>query len=203
MKKTLIALSLGLATTLSSVNLMASQADDVTVSNPFAREVPPGAPASASFMTLTNHSGQPIKLVQADSNVSKIVELHTHTNDNGVMRMRKVAFMEIPANGQTELKPGGLHIMLINPINPIKVGQTVSVELTFADHSTKQVEMPVKSFKKMMGGMKHSMGHDMNHGMSHDMKHDKHDHNEHHNEHHEAHDEDHHDDHEREHNHMH
>jgi copper(I)-binding protein len=160
MKKTFTALSLGLLTSISSFQAFATQADEISVSDPFAREVPPGAPASASFMTLDNMSDQAIKLVLADSEVAKIVELHTHTNDNGVMRMRKVEFIEIPANGQTVLKPGGLHIMLIDPISDLKTGQTVSVKLQFEDGSTKQVDMPVKSFKKMMGNMK-GMNHDM------------------------------------------
>ena len=161
MNKTLTAFSLGLLTSISSFQVMASQADDISVSDPFAREVPPGAPASASFMTLDNMSDQAIKLVLADSDVSKIVELHTHTNDNGVMRMRKVEYIEIPANGQTVLKPGGLHIMLINPVKMLKVGQTVSVKLQFEDGSSKQVDMPVKSFKKMMGKMNKGMDHNM------------------------------------------
>jgi copper(I)-binding protein len=157
MKKILTALSLGLLTSISSFQAMASQADDIDVSNPFAREVPPGAPASASFMALENMSDQAIKLVRADSEIAKIVELHTHTNDNGVMRMRKIDFIEIPANGQTVLKPGGLHIMLINPVNLLKAGQTVNVKLQFEDGSTKQIEMPVKSFKSRMGNMNHDM----------------------------------------------
>jgi copper(I)-binding protein len=165
MKKTLTALLLGLLTSISSFQAMASQADDIDVSNPFAREVPPGAPASASFMTLENMSDEAIKLVRADSDVAKIVELHTHTNDNGVMRMRKVEFIEIPANGQAVLKPGGLHIMLINPVTLLTVGQTVKVKLEFEDGSTKQVEMPVKSFKSMMGNMNKSMDHDMHSNM--------------------------------------
>jgi hypothetical protein len=147
------ALSLGLLTAFASVSALASQADDIEVSEPFAREVPPGAPASASFMTLENISDAPIKIVSAQSAVSKVVELHTHTNDNGVMRMRQIPFIEVPANGMAFLKPGGLHIMLIEPINPIKQGQTVSVTLTFEDGSQKQVEMPVKSFMSKMGHM--------------------------------------------------
>ena len=166
MKKTLTAFSLGLLTSISSFQAMATQADDISVSDPFAREVPPGAPASASFMTLDNMGDQAIKLVLAESDVSKIVELHTHTNDNGVMRMRQVEFIEIPANGQTVLKPGGLHIMLINPVTLLKAGQTVSVQLQFEDGSTKQVDMPVKSFKNRMGTMNNGMDHKMDHDMS-------------------------------------
>lgn len=166
MKKTLTTFSLGLLTAISSFQVMATQADDISVSEPFAREVPPGAPASASFMTLDNMSDQAIKLVQAKSESSKVVELHTHTNDNGVMRMRQVEFIEIPANGQTVLQPSGFHIMLINPVTLLKVGETVSVQLQFEDGSTKQVDMPVKSFKNRLGNMNHGMDHKMDHEMS-------------------------------------
>ncbi len=165
MKKTFTALSLGLLASISSFQAMATQADDISVSDPFAREVPPGAPASASFMILDNMGDQAIKLVLADSNASKSVELHTHTNDNGVMRMRKIEFIEIPANGQTVLKPGGLHIMLINPVTRLTAGQTVSVKLQFEDGSTKQVDMPVKSFKTRMDNINNGMDHNMNDDM--------------------------------------
>ncbi|GKT12190.1 MAG: periplasmic copper chaperone A [Thiomicrorhabdus sp.] len=159
MKKAISALTLGLLTSLSSFQVMANQASNVTVSDPYAREVPPGAHASASFMTLNNRSDHAIKLVQADSTVAAAVELHTHTNDNGMMRMRQVQFFTIPANGQSQLKPGGNHIMLIKPHKPLKAGQTVSLQLQFEDGSTKQVDMPVKSVMQNMGKMNHDMQH--------------------------------------------
>jgi len=167
--KTIATLTLGMAATFASFGSFAADADHIKVDNPFAREVPPTAPASASFMTLSNDSGSEIKLVQAHSDVAKTIELHTHTNDGGVMRMRKIDFIAIPANGTTELKPGGLHIMLIGPHNPIKVGQTVNVELEFADGSKKSVDMPVKSFMGMMKKpiMNHGAGHKCGGGMMH------------------------------------
>lgn len=164
MKKTAIAITLAATSVLASFQAFAAQADHISVENPFAREVPPTAPASASFMTLKNSYGETINVVAAHSDVAKVIELHTHTNDNGVMRMRKIPQIEIPANGTTELKPGGLHIMLIGPHEPIKVGQTVTVELEFEDGSRKTVDMPVKSFMGMK--MKH-----MNHGKHGDMHH--------------------------------
>lgn len=153
-------LILGLSTFFNASYAIANQADAITVSNPFAREVPPSAPASASFMTLNNSSNNNIKITAADSNAAKVVELHTHTNDNGVMRMRQIPFIEIPANGSTQLKPGGLHIMLISPYKPLKKGQTINVSLTFEDGSNKSIAMPVKS---IMGMMKHKKGQTMSH----------------------------------------
>ena len=160
MKKPIGILSLALITTLSAANVWADQAADIMVSDPFAREVPPGAPASASFMTLQNASDADIKITSAQSDVAKVVELHTHTNDNGVMRMRQIPFIDIPANGNTHLKPGGLHIMLIGPHQPLKAGEQIEVTLNFEDGSQKTVTMPVK---KIMGMMKHKMNHGHHH----------------------------------------
>ena len=161
MKKIATIVALSMFTAFTSQLAIAAQADNIDVSNPFAREVPPGAPASASFMTIQNSSNEAIKITSADSEVAKIVELHTHTNDNGVMRMRQIPFIEVPARGTTELKPGGLHIMLIGPHQPLKKGQEVTVTLKFEDGSNKEIKMPVKS---IMGMMKHKMEHD---GMQH------------------------------------
>jgi len=166
-KTTFAALALGALTSLASMQALAAQADHITVENPFAREVPPGAPASASFMKLINNSGEDVNIVEANSAVSKVVELHTHIDDNGVMRMRKIPQITVPANGMTMLKPGGLHIMLIGPHKPLKMGQTVKVSLKFADGSSKEVSMPVKSLKGMPM-MKHKMNHGhMDHGHMH------------------------------------
>ncbi|WP_040728297.1 copper chaperone PCu(A)C [Thiomicrorhabdus sp. Kp2] len=173
MKKTLSILSLSLLTSLSSLPVFANQAEDATVNAPFAREVPPGAPASASFMTIENKSGVPLKIISAESDVSKVVELHTHTNDNGVMRMRKIPAIDVPASGKTELKPGGLHIMLIGPHKPLKMGQEITVKLNFEDGSSKMVTMPVKSMKGMMMKHKMPMTDDNNHQMEHEMKHEQ------------------------------
>lgn len=138
--------------------LAAQEANAIQVENPFAREVPPTAPASASFMTLKNMSNHDIVLTQAHSNVANKVELHTHTNENGVMKMRQIPSINIPAEGETALQPGGLHIMLIDLKQPLKSGETIQVELTFKDGSHKTVSMPVKSIKGM-----NMMHHDHNH----------------------------------------
>lgn len=158
-KHKLLAISFSALSALNSINAWAMQADDLQVNNPYAREVPPGAPASASFMELKNPTGQDIVITNAQSAAADIVELHTHTHDNGVMRMRQIPQIVVPAHGQTTLQPGGLHIMLIEPLEPLTAGQTVKVTLEFADGSQKTVEMPVKSLKRMGMGMQHGQMH--------------------------------------------
>jgi len=119
----------------------------VTVGDAYARAVPPGQPNSGVFMTLTNDSTQARALVAARSPAAETVELHTHTNDGGVMRMRKIERIEIPAGGSVQLKPGGLHVMLIGLNGDLPPGGTVALELSFDDGSRTQVQAPVRTIE--------------------------------------------------------
>jgi hypothetical protein len=134
-------------------------ADAVKVENPYARAVPPGQPNSASFMTLVNGSDVDHSVKSAASPVAATVELHTHTNVNGVMEMRQVPQIDVPAKGRTELKPGGLHVMLIGLKQDMKAGEKAQVTLTFEDGSSTTVDAPIQEVTPpaagQMGGMQH------------------------------------------------
>ncbi|WP_044410007.1 copper chaperone PCu(A)C [Thiomicrospira microaerophila] len=146
---------------LMSLAVQANQAAQLDVENPFVREMPPVAPATGAFMTLINSSDQPIAVVRADSDAAKTVELHTHIHDNGVMRMREIPEISVPAMGQTELKPGGLHVMLIGPTRALKAGDLVDIKLIMQDGSEKMIQAPVRKIMGMgqMQGGGHGMGH--------------------------------------------
>lgn len=128
---------------LVSAGALAAAADDVTVLEPYVRLAPPNAPATGAFMTIRNNGSRDVKVVKADNPASRVSELHTHLNDNGVMRMRPVDGIDIKAKGEAALKPGGLHIMMIDLKAPLKEGDVVPITLGFADGSSKQVEARV------------------------------------------------------------
>jgi copper(I)-binding protein len=46
------------------------------------------------------------------------------------MTMQPVDALEIPASGQVSLAPGGFHVMLLDLVNPLEVGQTFDVTFT-------------------------------------------------------------------------
>ncbi|MBI4984879.1 MAG: copper chaperone PCu(A)C [Rhodocyclales bacterium] len=117
----------------------AGAADAVQASDATVRLMPPGARATAAFMVLKNSGDKDVKLVKAESAVAKTVELHTHLNEGGVMKMRQVPAIEIKAKSETALKPGGFHIMLIDPV-PLKEGEKISFVLSFDDGSSKKIE---------------------------------------------------------------
>jgi copper(I)-binding protein len=142
---------------LSAATLFAS---NIEVKDAYVRATPPGLPNSAAFMIVENNTDKDISIVKATSNVSKIVELHTHSMKDGVMKMYQVPKIDILAKNQTELKPGGYHIMLIGLHNPLKVEDEVTLTLEFSNGQTKTIVAPIKS---VMGGM---MKKQMKKGMS-------------------------------------
>jgi len=94
-------------------------------------------------MVIRNTGDKDVKVVKADNPVSKATELHTHLNEGGVMKMRPVPAIEIRAKGEAVLRPGGLHVMMIDLKAPMNEGDSVPITLTFDDGSSKQVDARV------------------------------------------------------------
>ena len=145
MYRTVLSTALCLAAALPLGASTAFAADgELVVDTPYVRLVPPNAPASGAFMTISNHGGSDRQLVKAASPAARVVELHTHVNEDGVMKMRQVPNIAIKAHGQTQLKPGSFHIMLIELKQPLKEGDKVALTLDFDDGSQLQVDAPVQ-----------------------------------------------------------
>jgi len=160
MKRLALSLAASLAV-LSGPVLAAGAADAVTVVDPYVRMAPPGAMATGAFMVIRNGGAKDVKVVKADNPASKVTELHTHINEGGMMKMRPVKDIEVKAKGETALKPGGLHVMLIDMKAPMKEGDMIPITLTFDDGSSKKVDAKVvkpSAGDMPMGGMG---GHDM------------------------------------------
>lgn len=91
-----------------------------------------GGANSAAYMVIRNTGSEPDKLIAASTDVAKTVELHTVVEEGGMMRMRQVeGGIEIPANGEVVLKPGGFHVMLIGLTRDLNAGDKVQLTLTF------------------------------------------------------------------------
>ncbi len=140
---------------LSSSNLWAAS---VTVEDAYVRSMPPTQTVTGAFMVFKNTTGSDRAVVSAESDVSDKVELHTHLHEDGVMKMRQVEKIDVPAGGETVLKPGGLHVMLIGLKQPLNLGQMVDIKFNIDDGTSMQIQAEVKT---VMGGMK--MKGDMNH----------------------------------------
>ncbi len=140
--------TLGLAAFLAGATLVV-QAADIAVADSYARAVPPTQPNSAVFMTLTNRGQADRALVAAESEVAATVELHTHVVEQGMMAMRRIDRIALPVGKSVELKPGGLHVMLIGLKERLEPGAKVALTLVYDDGSTSSVEAPVRQIAPM------------------------------------------------------
>lgn len=120
-------------------------AGEIVVVDPYVRMVPQGVPTTGAFMLIKNTGNTDRKLLRVDSSAAKTVELHNHINDNGVMKMRQVRELEIKAKGQTELKPGSYHVMMIDLRQALQEGEKVPLTLSFDDGSSEKVEAVVRN----------------------------------------------------------
>lgn len=117
----------------------------LTVRSPWTRPTPPGAPAAAGYMRVTNRGRVGDRLLGASSPSVTRVEVHEMTLEGGIMRMRHLPRgLEVPAGGSAELKPGGYHLMLIGPRRPFAVGASVPVTLRFERAGAIRVELDVR-----------------------------------------------------------
>ena len=121
----------------------AAAADGIMITDAFARASAGAAKNAAAFMTLTNHSGRDDHLVAVRTARARKAELHTHIHDQGVMRMRPVARITVPAGAAATLKPGGEHVMLIGVTAPLKKGETLSLTLVFEHAGEIAVPVPI------------------------------------------------------------
>jgi copper(I)-binding protein len=100
---------------------------------------------SAVFMKLVNKGQRADRLVSAQADVAKTVEIHETRIEGEVMKMVHLPDgLEIPAKGEVILKPGSYHVMLIGLTGELNVGDRFPVVLTFEESGTMTVEAQVR-----------------------------------------------------------
>jgi copper(I)-binding protein len=121
----------------------AAWAQSVQISDPWVRGTVAQQKATGAFMRLT--ADQPMRLVAASSPVAGVVEIHEMTMEQGVMRMRAIPGLELPAKQPVELKPGGYHVMLMDLKQPVAPGSTVPLTLVFETADKRRIEQSVQA----------------------------------------------------------
>lgn len=105
---------------------------------------PSTGPNTAAYLTINNSGAQPDKLIKVDCEHAMAVELHNNVNDNGVMQMRPVDFIEI-GKDPVGLKPGGLHIMLLGLKDSFQGKKIIQLTLHFEKAGSSTMDFSVKA----------------------------------------------------------
>jgi copper(I)-binding protein len=119
-----------------------AQQPAVSVHDAWARATAPGQTAGAVYMTLSSPVSD--TLLGVSSPDAGATMLHRTTKMNGMTGMSDVDSLPIPAGRKVTLAPNGIHIMLMDLKHPLVPGQTVEVNLSFANSPTVQVKAPVQ-----------------------------------------------------------
>ncbi len=130
-------------TSTAPVSTPVASIQTLSISDAWVRSSPSGD-NSAAYMTITN-SGAADTLMAAKGNVAMMIELHTVTNDNGMMNMHPAeGGVPIPANSTQMLKSGGFHVMIMGLTSDLTKGQTIQLTLTFQNAGAVVVPFEVR-----------------------------------------------------------
>ena len=140
-------LLLFVATLLFTLAAVAAQhqPEFIDVTDAWSRALPPVSTNGAAYVTLTNSGHNADKLVGASAPIAQRAELHSHSMEGGVMKMRPVTSVELLPGKKVEFKPGGLHVMLIGLKQPLKQGAHFPLTLRFAHTPPVTVEVVVQA----------------------------------------------------------
>jgi copper(I)-binding protein len=123
----------------------------VRVMHPWARAGAGHGKTGAAFMTIANTGGDNDKLVSASTSVANKAEVHQTKMEDGVMKMRMLmGGLTIPAGGKVELKPMGLHVMMMGLTKKLVEGETLTLTLTFEKAGSVEIVVPIAGPGAMM-----------------------------------------------------
>ncbi len=142
-----------------------AMAQEIHVLDPYARSASPMAKTGAAFMQIENIGDADDRLIAASSPAATMVQLHTHREVDGVMKMVQVeeGFV-VPAGETIFLQRGGDHVMLMGLTEPFEQGKTIPLTLVFETSGEIEIEVPVDLARE--AGQGHDQGHGHKHGQS-------------------------------------
>lgn len=122
----------------------------VIVQTPWVRATVPGQSSTGAFMDLTSAAGT--TLVGVSSPSADMVGVHRmDMTPDGIMKMREVERLPLPAGKTVHLAPGGYHIMLMDLRAPLRQGEKIPLTLTIEDAQKKQQTIEVQAEVRALG----------------------------------------------------
>lgn len=119
-------------------------APTMDVTDGWIREAPPTTRVLAAYMQITNLTDADLTITEITSPDFGSAELHRTVVEDGMARMLPVPELTVPATGSLQLAPGGLHLMLFDPVRPLAEGDSVTLVLHRSDGICITLSVPVR-----------------------------------------------------------
>jgi periplasmic copper chaperone A len=117
------------------------QSTPVNVNDPWANATPVGASVAAVYLELTVET--PDTLLSASTTVADHIEMHTSSEEGGMMKMRPLTTVELKSNQPFSFEPGGAHFMLIDLRQPLVAGMRFPMTLNLQRAGAVAVQVQV------------------------------------------------------------
>ena len=141
------ALSLGASACSSdteSVDTTLPAETTFAIDGAWARTSPMESTVGAAYMNITASADDALVGASVDMSVAMMTQVHeTTTAADGSMGMQEIASIPMVAGTPLVLESGGFHIMIMELVEPLEVGTSITVTLTFESGATTTVEVPV------------------------------------------------------------
>lgn len=121
-------------------------AADFQIEGAWARATLPGQDDGMVNLVVT--SKQAATLIGISSTACKSVEMHSMTHDNGMMKMREVKAIILPAGKRVDFEEAGYHLMLIGLKSALKEGKSVPLTLRIKDKNQRVVNIKTSAAVK-------------------------------------------------------
>ncbi|MBR85326.1 MAG: hypothetical protein CMM29_00805 [Rhodospirillaceae bacterium] len=133
------------------------------VSDSWVRSAPPNVKMHAAYLTLYNHAATDVEIVGVESPQYERAEIHHSNVVDGVATMMKQDQIAIAPGGMLKMVPGGFHVMLIKPKQPVRDGDKIDLKFHFSDGTALTFDAEVRSASKPMN---HDHGNHKQHKMN-------------------------------------
>ena len=104
---------------------------EVIVREVWVRSTPGTARGSAAYAIIENTSAKADRLMEVSSPDADKVEIHESKMNGAIMSMSPIETVPVPARGTLDLKPGGVHVMIMGLTRPLKAGETLPLTFSF------------------------------------------------------------------------
>jgi len=126
-----------------------ASAERLTIETAWAAElelataIDPEAATSVAYATITNSGEEQDSLIEVTSDAVRRIEMHETVTSGSSGKMIHAEEIDLPAGSTVELKPGGLHLMLIGPHDDLVAGTPIDMRFAFESGSVLEVTVPV------------------------------------------------------------
>ncbi len=116
---------------------------ELEISEARIKNLPPTVPVRAGYMTIHNASQTAVSIVAIRSDAFAKVEIHRSVMKDGMMHMDPVDNLQIAPGASLQLAPGGLHLMMMQPVQATQPGDEIEIILQLDDGSEQRLMMKV------------------------------------------------------------